>query len=74
MKNKALSDLVSTFIAIAIVTVIFLPLFTVGVWAIWNSVVVEIFGIKPITFFQAMGLLVLCNLLFKSHGLQGNKK
>jgi hypothetical protein len=33
---------------------------------LWNGVVPAIFGLKLITFRQALGLSLLCNLLFKS--------
>jgi hypothetical protein len=33
---------------------------------LWNDVVVDIFKTPSITFWQAMGLSVLCSLLFKS--------
>lgn len=36
------------------------------VMILWNSVMPDIFGLKPISFGQAIGLLLLCGFLFKS--------
>ena len=33
---------------------------------LWNEVMPEIFGLKAITFWQALMLSLLCSLLFKS--------
>ncbi len=34
---------------------------------IWNAVVPEVFGFKRITFWQAIGILVLASILFGGH-------
>jgi hypothetical protein len=34
---------------------------------LWRETVVEIFGIKPITFWQAWGLILLSQILFKAN-------
>lgn len=36
------------------------------VMLLWNWLMPIIFGLKAITFFQAWGLFILCNLLFKA--------
>ncbi len=38
--------------------------FTFGVYALWNHVLVAVLGVKVITFWQALGLLVLARILF----------
>jgi hypothetical protein len=38
---------------------------------IWNWLVPTMFGWHPITFWQALGLLVLCRILFGSFGGHG---
>jgi hypothetical protein len=35
---------------------------------LWNWLAPEVFGLHIITFWQALGLLVLCRILFGSHG------
>src|SRR5690242_16306191 len=56
----------------------FLPLFVVGgailvyavgnlfVW-LWRVTVVDLFGFKPVSFWQAWGLIVLAQILFKAN-------
>ena len=43
-----------------------------GVMALWNCLMPELFGLKPLHFWQAVGLLVLSRVLFggfhRSHG------
>jgi succinate dehydrogenase hydrophobic anchor subunit len=34
---------------------------------IWNSVVPDVFGFKAITFWQAVGILILASILFGGH-------
>lgn len=36
------------------------------VWILWNWLVPELFGLKVISFWQAIGLTMLCHILFKS--------
>ena len=40
-------------------------LFTVPVYFLWNWLMPVIFGLPEITFWQALGLKVLCAMLFK---------
>jgi len=59
------------------------PLFLVGVLAfmalggvivlsLWNWLLPPLFGFHVITFWQALGLLVLCRILFGGLGLHGH--
>ena len=41
------------------------------VMLLWNWLVPTLFGLRPITFWQAIGLLALCRILFGSFGLGG---
>jgi hypothetical protein len=51
---------------------IFLPFFfmaavlVVGgvVMFLWNAILPEVTGVRPLTFIQAIGLLILCRILF----------
>jgi hypothetical protein len=42
----------------------FVALFTWVVYALWNGVLIEVVGVKAITYWQALGLLVLAKILF----------
>lgn len=42
----------------------FLALFTFAVYSLWNGVVTDVLNVKAITFWQALGLLVLAKILF----------
>lgn len=47
---------------------------SVLVWLLWNgSLVGAVSGIGEITWLQSLGLLILCNLLFKDSGLTDRK-
>jgi len=50
---------------IALVVVIAL-LVSLPVWLLWNWLMPEIFAVKTISWFQALGISILCGLLFKS--------
>jgi hypothetical protein len=41
---------------------------------LWNWLTPTLFGWKPITFWQAIGLLVLCRILFGGGGLRGGHR
>lgn len=34
---------------------------------LWNNIVIDIFSIKAITYWQALGLFILCRILFGSY-------
>nr|WP_241763982.1 hypothetical protein [Winslowiella toletana] len=47
---------------------------TTLVMLLWNALLPDIFGVKSISFFQALGLLILSKILFggfRGHGLFG---
>ena len=46
---------------------VFLVIFTLVFRWIWNNVVPEVFGLKEITFWQAIGILILASILFGGH-------
>ena len=41
---------------------------------LWNWLMPTIFGVKYITFWQAVGVNILCGILFKSNGVSNNNK
>jgi hypothetical protein len=52
------------FFLIPLATAGFLALFTFAVYALWNGVLTDVLGVKTITYWQALGLLVLAKILF----------
>lgn len=42
------------------------------VYWLWNAILPEVTGIKPLKYPQALGLLVLCRLLFGNFGWKKN--
>ena len=40
---------------------------------IYNSVVPDVFGFKPIGYWQLFGLYMICSYLFKNHSYPNNK-
>ncbi len=50
---------------------LFVALGGVIVRALWNALLPHLFGWPSITFWQALGLLVLCRILFGGLGLRG---
>jgi hypothetical protein len=41
---------------------------------LWNWLLPSLFGWRQITFWQAIGLLVLCRILFGGHGWRGSSR
>ena len=41
---------------------------------LWNSLLPSIFGWREITFWQAVGILALCRILFGGYGLHGSAR
>ena len=42
----------------------FTALFSFAVYELWNGILVDVLGVKAITFWQALGILVLARILF----------
>ncbi|MBG50178.1 MAG: hypothetical protein CML05_17980 [Pseudozobellia sp.] len=58
-------------ICICILVFLFLLLFGYGFMYLWNWLMPDIFGLKTITYWQAVGILVLAKILFG--GFSGRK-
>jgi hypothetical protein len=56
------------FVAGALAAVGLGILLGVFVMWLWNWLMTALFGLPAITYWQAVGILVLCHLLFKGHG------
>ena len=44
------------------------------VMQLWNWLLPPLFGFRQITFWQALGILVLCRILFGGFGLHGSSR
>ena len=55
-------------IGFGILGILFLGLLGFVVMALWNWLMPEIFGLGPVDYWQAWGLLVLSTILFKNFG------
>ncbi len=49
-----------------------LALFGWAVMLLWNWIVPETFGLKPLTYWKAWGLFLLCSILFKGMSTSSN--
>ena len=61
MKNKCCNKFC---FLIPLAVVAFLALFTFAVYHLWNGILVDVLAVKAITFWQALGILVLGKILF----------
>jgi hypothetical protein len=41
---------------------------------LWNGLLPDLFGFPPVTFWQALGMLALCRILFGGMGLSGGSR
>lgn len=41
---------------------------------LWNALLPELFGVPAVTFWQALGLLILCRILFGGFGMSGGRR
>lgn len=52
----------------------FISLFSYIVMSLWNAILPDVLHVTTITFWQAMGILVLSKILFSSFGGWGGRK
>src|SRR5215213_2592456 len=52
------------FLIIPLIILVVLPLFGLIVMLLWNAILPDVLGVRHITFWQALGLLALCKILF----------
>jgi hypothetical protein len=64
--TRALKIVLGIFIAVVVIGAV-----GEGVQQLWNWLLPSLFGWHPITYWQAVGVLVLCRLLFGSWGGRG---
>lgn len=61
MENIAVGLLVAILLLFVVITYIYIIKIS------WNYTLPDLFGIKPITFYQAFALLILTGILFRSN-------
>jgi magnesium-transporting ATPase (P-type) len=52
-----------------LVFIIITVVMTLLVMSLWNALIPELFGLKTISFWSALGLLILCRVLFGGMGM-----
>ena len=60
-------NLVSVMVVYVVMLFVAAALMSLPVMLLWDWLILGIFGLRTITWFEAWGLLFLCGLLFKSH-------
>lgn len=58
-------------LGLMVVVAIDAVLASIGVWLLWDWIMPPLFGLKTISWLQALGLALLCGSLFKSPGGRG---
>lgn len=61
MKNQSCGKF-RLFIPLAVLG--FVAVFTLAVYGLWNGVLTDVLNVKTITYWQALGILVLARILF----------
>ena len=61
-----MEDVVGVLVIVAVVLIFFFILVLLFKW-LWNITMPEVFGINPVTFWQAFRILILASILFGGH-------
>jgi hypothetical protein len=72
MSESIIKFLGAVIWAVVFITVVCLFL-GLPVWILWNLLMPPIFGLPVIGFWEAVGLNVLCSLLFKDYSVHSTK-
>jgi hypothetical protein len=73
MNNKDFSDL-KKFLLFIVLAPVFIFGFSAIVMWLWNALLPDIIGVNQVTYWQAMGILVLSKILFGNFGSGGKSK
>jgi hypothetical protein len=73
-EDRSLAQKIFMGIGFGILGVGLLALFGWVVMLLWNWLMPELFGLKPLGYWQAWGLLALCTILFKGMGSRGHDR
>ena len=66
-----MEPIATTVLTIAVVLILFVVFVFIFRW-IWNRTVPAVFGLKEITFWQAVGILILASILTGGHRVVSN--
>jgi hypothetical protein len=69
--RQAVAKRVAIGVAIFTGFIVFIAVGGLVVRLLWNWLLPPIFGLREITFWQGLGLLALCRILFGGHGRGG---
>ena len=58
----------------AVMGIVAVAIFGFLVMSLWNWLAPAVFGLRSITFWQALGLLALCRILFGGIGMHGSAR
>lgn len=64
--NKSYKYGCLVFLVTLVVLLLFGFIYSAIIMWIWNAVIVALFGLPFISYWQAFGLYILCNILFKN--------
>lgn len=67
MKKRSIAKILAFVLGGIVLAVSFAFLLGLAVMLLWNWLMTDLFGLSTIGYWQALGILVLCHLLFKSH-------
>lgn len=71
-KSRSLPIKILTATGFAVIALALAALFGWALMALWNWIVPDLTGWKPLTYWKAWGLFILCSILFKGSGSGGN--
>jgi hypothetical protein len=58
---------------IPLIILVFIAVFGAAVYGLWNGVLTEVIGVKAITYWQALGILLLAKILFGGFPCRGGR-
>lgn len=72
MNSKILESITLSLLTLGIVVLVAI-LYTLPVMWLWNWLLTDIFSLRSISVTEALGLVVLCGLLFKNSSSSSSK-
>ena len=66
MLKYHVNDFISMIVAILLIVAVFMASMVLFLW-LWKCIAVAIFGLPMLTFWQGVGLRILCSMLFKTN-------
>jgi len=64
--NKQINTLYIAVGAVVLATVLQLLMAIPFMW-LWDMIMPDLFGLKPISWLQAWGLMIMANIMFRTH-------